>query len=406
MKKFLFLFVTLVTFSSTAFAEHYKKMEFEEHKIFKYEFDLTDHKLELVRALDDGKLAVENVLSCSRRHNAEAAFNGGFYHEGHAKTGVPTWLMINKSNNFAVKSVQDAMYIENDEIKFNKLKTRIFLIDANNKKIEIHSINNPVPSGIRLFTQNYWKKTLTDPGTFEVVVDKGVIISMNKNGNNDIPENGFVLSSNNSSELGRLSHLKIGQKLSYELMIKVAGKPLILAEIPLIISGSDLLIKNFRIPNNITSKRNKSTFRDEPHGRTAICQFNKTKYAVYIADHNPAKSVYDISFRDMIMPLKREGLNRETALKMPLGELLQLYAKLDASSERSIGISLGDFARFLEREGCMNAINLDGGGSSTLVVGNKVVNTPTGLQNVNVEGKNLRAVGDILLIKKKKHPIR
>lgn len=404
MKKFLFLFVTLLI-SSSSFAEHYKKIEVEEHKIFKYEFDLTDHKLELVRALDDGKLAVENVLSCSRRHNAEAAFNGGFYHEGHAKTGVPTWLMINKNNSFAIKSSQDAIYIENEEIKFNKLKTHIFLVDANNKKIEINSLNNPVPSGIRLFTQNYWEKTLTDPGTFEVVVKGDGIIAMNKNGNNDIPENGFVVSSSNSSEVGRLSHLKIGQKLSYELMIKVAGKPLILAEIPLIISGSDLLIKNFRIPNNIKSKRNKSAFRDEPHGRTAICQFNKTKYAVYVVDHNPAKSVYDISFRDMIIPLKRNGLDRETALKMELGELLQIYTKIDETSERSIGISLGAFARFLEKEGCMNAINLDGGGSSTLVVGNKVVNTPTGLQNVHMEGKSLRPVGDILLIKKKKHPL-
>ncbi len=402
MKK-LYTFIIILITAFSSFAEHYKKIEIEDHKIFKYEFDLTDHKLELVRALDDGKLALENVLSCSRRHNAEAAFNGGFYHEGHAKAGVPTWLMINKYNSFAIKSVQDAIYIQDDEIKFNKLKTHIYLVDEHNKKIEINSINNPVPTGIRLFTQNYWEKTLTDPGVLEIIVENGLITAINKDGNNNIPNNGFVISSNNGSHMGKLSHLKIGQKLSYELTIKVAGKPLILSEIPLIISGSDLLIKNFRIPAKITSKINKSAFRDEPHGRTAICQFNKTKYAVYVVDHNPAKSVYDIAFRDMVVPLKREGLDRETALKMSLGELLQLYTKLDASSERSIGISLGDFAKLLEREGCMNAINLDGGGSSTLVVNNKVVNNPTGLQNVNVEGKNLRAVGDILLIKKKKH---
>ena len=402
MRKIILLICVLI-YISPAIAGGYKKIGIDKHKIYRYDFDLSSSTLELTRALDDGKFALENVLTCSRRHASDAAFNGGFYHEGYGRSGVPVWLMINSSNVFAIKSNQFALYITKDnEIKFDKLKTNIFLQSDRNKKIEISSINNPAPSGIKLFTQNYWTSTLSNPGTFEIIVENNIISSINHNGNNKIPHDGFVISANNSKNLQELSRLQVGEKLSYNLSISAGKKQLDLSKISTVMSGSDMLLKDSKIPTNITSKENSSPFRDAPHGRTAICQFDETKYAVYVADHNPAKNIYEITIRDIIIPLKKAGLDRETAMKMRLEELIQKYQTIEAREDFSIGMLLGDFAKFLKQEGCKNVINLDGGGSATLVVENKVINTPSGLQNINIEGKNLRNVGDIFLIKKKK----
>ena len=46
--------------------------------------------------------------------------------------------------------------------------------------------------------------------------------------------------------------------------------------------------------------------------------------------------------------------------------------------------------------GCIEALNLDGGGSSTMVVEGKVINEPSG--KIEEDGKWVEAVSDAILI--------
>lgn len=70
-----------------------------------------------------------------------------------------------------------------------------------------------------------------------------------------------------------------------------------------------------------------------------------------------------------------------------------LLAVVDGRQESSHGLTLTEWARLLQEMGAVNAINLDGGGSSDLVVGGAVQNSPS-------DGDE-RAVGSALLIMKK-----
>jgi hypothetical protein len=58
----------------------------------------------------------------------------------------------------------------------------------------------------------------------------------------------------------------------------------------------------------------------------------------------------------------------------------------------SIGANLDELAEFMERLGCWQAMNLDGGGSTSMVVGDKVVNKPSDLQGPRTVANSLLVV--------------
>jgi len=58
----------------------------------------------------------------------------------------------------------------------------------------------------------------------------------------------------------------------------------------------------------------------------------------------------------------------------------------------SVGTSLGELAEYLQKLGCYNAINLDGGGSTTMVVKDKIVNKPSNLFGAEVVASSLLVV--------------
>ena len=67
-----------------------------------------------------------------------------------------------------------------------------------------------------------------------------------------------------------------------------------------------------------------------------------------------------------------------------------LLAVVDGRQSHSVGLTLTDWARLLVRFGAQDAINLDGGGSTDLVVNGEVQNSPSDGQE--------RAVGDALVL--------
>ena len=71
-----------------------------------------------------------------------------------------------------------------------------------------------------------------------------------------------------------------------------------------------------------------------------------------------------------------------------------VFVVSDGRTEKSEGLSLYEMAEFLTSIGVVNAYNLDGGGSSTMVYGGELINNPT------TSGRSIkeRAVSDILYI--------
>ncbi|HKW49748.1 MAG TPA: phosphodiester glycosidase family protein, partial [Gemmatimonadaceae bacterium] len=68
---------------------------------------------------------------------------------------------------------------------------------------------------------------------------------------------------------------------------------------------------------------------------------------------------------------------------------------VDGRSESSSGMSLAEFASVMQALGVAQGLNLDGGGSTTLVLRGRVVNQPS-------DSTGERKVGDALLVTRKR----
>lgn len=68
-------------------------------------------------------------------------------------------------------------------------------------------------------------------------------------------------------------------------------------------------------------------------------------------------------------------------------------AVVDGRQSHSVGLTLTDWAKLLVKFGAQDALNLDGGGSSDLVINGEVQNSPSDGQE--------RLVGDGLVLVKK-----
>jgi exopolysaccharide biosynthesis protein len=80
---------------------------------------------------------------------------------------------------------------------------------------------------------------------------------------------------------------------------------------------------------------------------------------------------------------------RTAVAKLKDGKFLMVT--VDGRSEESAGINLSDLAAFLIEMGATDAMNLDGGGSTTMFLDGKIVNKPS-----DKEGE--RRVSDAILV--------
>ena len=77
-----------------------------------------------------------------------------------------------------------------------------------------------------------------------------------------------------------------------------------------------------------------------------------------------------------------------------LGKNHYVFVVSDGRTSESAGLSLYELASFMKSLGVLDAYNLDGGGSSTMVFKGEIINTPT----TNGHSSEERAVSDILYI--------
>lgn len=122
-----------------------------------------------------------------------------------------------------------------------------------------------------------------------------------------------------------------------------------------IVGGTPLLIQNGEKIGDFTSEKTLDTFLTARHARTALGLLPNGNWVFVVVDG-----------------------------KQP---------------ELSLGMSMRELADFMEDLGCIEALNLDGGGSSTFVYEAQVINQPTGDGDANDENvRVLRPVSDAILI--------
>lgn len=322
--------------------------------------DLTKADIQAMRAMDEA-VGLETTSSLAQRYNAIAAINGGYFRTTGTYRGDSAGLMKVDGkilsepfgNRAAVGFIRKG---NQTEIIFGHISFEAFIETNQKQKLSINGINCPrVENQIILYTPEFHRTTLTDSNGVEATVKNDRIVSIaNKKGSSRIPENGFVLSAIGTARDRVLKNLKIGTRVRIQtklidvdadLKFKTRDSKWRIAED--IVGGGPQLIKDGKVAITLEQEKITESFSTTRHPRTAIAKLRDGKVLLVAVDGR--------------------------------------------QPNHSVGMSLNELADLLLEFGVIEAINLDGGGSTTMVVENKVVNKPS-------DQAGERPVSDALLV--------
>jgi exopolysaccharide biosynthesis protein len=302
--------------------------------------DLNRATLKIVHALDEG-VGLETVSSLAMRYRATAATNGGYFTTtGRFRGESLGLLMLNRKlisephNDRAEFGLIDTA--DNTEIVFGHLKFS-GEVSLGPVKHAVQGLNRqPAPDELVVFTPQFHRTTLTNPDGIEVVVRRNRVVSVGDlHGSSAIPDDGFVVSAVGKAREWLKDKVRNGRslKFSWRLNPIEAGNDQKWQRANNILGAGPQLIKDGKIAITNVQEKITPAFVNDGHPRTAIAKLTSGKILLITIDG-----------------------------RLP-GE--------------SIGMSLTTLADLLLELGAVEAINLDGGGSTTMVIHNKIVNRPS-----------------------------
>ncbi|MEJ5261569.1 MAG: phosphodiester glycosidase family protein [Ignavibacterium sp.] len=231
------------------------------------------------------------------------------------------------------------------------------LILPNGISEEVHRINSR-PDSNSIILYNHFQGKITPSLPREWFVVDFVLFPLNTQGdtliyittgkttlrNYEIPNQGMILSANNKYGHYLDREIKVGDtiKVVYEFSPKINNLKTLIGGWPLLVKDCMNLIRRNPALEGVSEK-----FSEQRHPRTGIG---------YSADKN---TLYLIT--------------------------------VDGRQQSSRGMTLLEFANLMIAEGIHYGLNLDGGGSTTMVINGKVVNNPS-------DATGERLVGNSLLI--------
>lgn len=328
--------------------------------------DLKQVDVRIVHALDES-VGLETTSSIATRYGATAAVNAGFFRTSGTYRGEAEGILeMNRklvSDPIAGRAAVGLIKSSGGtEIFFGHLKFSGYVASNRGRRCVVNGLNRPRGADeLIIYTPEFHRTTLTTPTGAEVIVRKNKITAIHDGeGSSAIPLGGFVISASGSAREWVVSNLRVGALVWFRarLLPVEREKADLWKRASYIVGGGPQLIKDGRVAIEPDEEKIAAKFVSDRHPRTAIARLKDGR---------------------------------------------MLLATVDGRQPgRSVGMSLPEFAGFLLENAVLEAINLDGGGSTTMVVNGKLVNRPS-------DPTGERPVSDAILILPKrlqqKHPL-
>jgi Phosphodiester glycosidase len=323
--------------------------------------DLTKVRLDVVHAMD-AAIGLEKTSSIAARYDALAAINGGFFRLDKSIFAGDAVSVLQIDGKFLSEDYNGriALLIENrtnkTEVYFQHLSLR-GILSVGNEILYLSGINRERKQDeLLVFTPAFNRTTLTNPDGLEVIVRRGKIERMaDGKGSSLIPPDGFVISASGKRREELLRYAKIKARAGffyayakfgdYLALKPKTGAPFTVSED--IVGGVPQLIRDGKIDITWEQEKSSKEFVETRHPRTAVAKLKDGKLLLVTIDGRQAGY--------------------------------------------SVGMNLNELAAFLLELGAVEAMNLDGGGSTTMFLDGKVVNKPS-----DKEGE--RSVSDAILV--------
>ena len=259
------------------------------------------------------------ITTIAKNNNAIVALNGTYFKP---QTGVPLGtLMINKKMYTGPIYDRVAMGIFDDGFDIARVQFN-GTIKGSGHTIKVDNINQPrtLSTHTIVYTPEWGNTSPIAPkyGVGLLVVDDKIVkASANPI---EIPQNGYVISGPKKQLYPLLDKKKV------DLAIETSPQ---WKDVKHIISGGPYLVKNGEVFVDMTAQKLQA-----------------------IGGRNPRSAI---------------GYTKDNNF---------IFVAVDGREGSSIGLTLMELANFMKSIGCVNAMNLDGGGSTVMYVNGQVVNNP------------------------------
>lgn len=319
--------------------------------------DLTKVRLDVHHAMD-AAIGTEKTSSIAARHGAFAAINAGFFRLDNSifAGSAAGLLIINRAIVSDPSKDRIALGLTNGKLATEVAIGRLQLtqlIFRGKREIDVSGTNRELGKDeIVLYTPYFHRTTLTRNPGIEIIVRKNRVFKVVRgNGSSEIPSNGYVVSANGRGVTKLEMFAKVGAVVETGTRVQIftishQPAPPEIEKFEDAVAGVPQLIKDGTIDITWEQEKTTKSFVETRHPRTAVAKLKDGKF---------------------------------------------LMITVDGRSEASGGIGLQDLAEYLLSLGATDAMNLDGGGSTTMFVDGKVVNKPS-----DKEGE--RKVGDAILV--------
>lgn len=293
--------------------------------------------LKLSQAMDE-IAGAETTSSMAARHKAVAAINGGYFRTTGIARGEPVGMLAAGAKILSEPFRSRAALAMADDSKNLRLAIARIEVKADLKvagKIarEINGFNRPRENDdLVVFTPEFHRTTLTTPDGVEIVVLRNRVASVNDAvGSHPIPRDGFVISACGKAREWALANLKRGMRA--EIKTAMTAIPAIPFKPDFIIGAGPQLLASGQFVAEAETASFGQLFMRTRHPRTAIGWREDGRLVLVTVDGR--------------------------------------------QPQKSVGMAIEELAKLMLELGCREALNLDGGGSTTMVIKNRIVNSPS-----------------------------
>jgi hypothetical protein len=307
---------------------------------------------------DDYVLGTETVLDTFQRHKPIAAINAGFFFPNGDPQGL---LQVDGELVSDTSRPRGAIAVLDDTRAATTLLFDVVTAEARVRfgpaedapAIEIAGIDTTRQRGkLMLFTPKYYAHTDTAAKGIEWIVGGSPLTVQERRddmGSAPIPKEGFVLSYGGLEPPPELKAVKAGDlaRIERRFVTRHGTSPTDWAAADHVIGGAGLLVRNGQRVTDWSVEDFKTGFATDRHPRTMV-------------GVGPDGDIWLITI---------DGRNPQISLGMNFAELQRLAARLKLT----------------------DVLNLDGGGSTTMVVKGEIVNHPS-------DATGPRKVSDALLV--------
>jgi hypothetical protein len=318
--------------------------------------------LRLVLA-QDTVLGLETVPDMALRAGAVAAINAGFF----LPTGEPAGLLkidgelvSESASHRGAVALVPGRFAHKPRLIFDQVSARVEVDIGSGKRRRLVAVDAVdtvrAPGALVLFTPRFWANTGTpcDGGAEFIFESHPLVLAERRDDSctSAIPRDGMVLAAGPGLPAGRLEGLAIGERAHARAVYQPLNgtKPADWDAAPGIVGGVGLLAVGGRLVTDWGPEKARDGFTTERHPRTVVGTAADGRVWLITVD------------------------GRNKAL--------------------SVGMNFAELQALVTRVGLVDALNLDGGGSTTMVVQGAVVNHPS-------DAAGPRRVSDAIVVRRR-----